>query len=161
MPSVAPLWCLVPRTPRRSGRNYSVNAADRAVRTAVYVLFAEGRRQVGPSELASATRYPEDVVTQSLGRLAAEHRLLLEGWDVVMAHPFSGVDTGHYSIVEDRVYWANCAWDALAILALLGDGDAVGPTGPRWTVVDGRVTPHGLVNLVVPARSFWEDVGFT
>ena len=30
-----------------------------------------------------------------------------------------------------------------------------------WTVKDGNVSPRGIVHLLVPAKNFWDDVGFT
>ena len=73
---------------------------------------------------------------------------------VEMAHPFSGVNTGYRSVVGDRSWNANCAWDALAILALMGDGEAYAPGADgdlAWTVDDGKVSPDGVVHLLIPA----------
>ena len=81
-----------------------------------------------------------------------------------MAHPFSGVETPYRVVVGDRSWHANCAWDSLAILGLMGDGVAFGAhlePNLEWRVMDGKVTPNGLVHMVVPARRFWEDVGYT
>jgi hypothetical protein len=103
-------------------------------------------------------------VVSSFGRLAGEHRLaLLPGTNRVwMAHPFSGVETGHKAIVGAGSWNANCAWDSLALLSLIGDGTAVAPDDqPTWTVSSGVVEPAGYVHLMVPARRFWDDIGFT
>ncbi len=81
-----------------------------------------------------------------------------------MAHPFSGVETGYTATVAGRSWYANCAWDALAILALMGDGQVVLNVGGEelvWSVEDGRVSPEGVIYLKVPARRFWDDIGFT
>ncbi len=80
---------------------------------------------------------------------------------VWMAHPFSGLPTPYTAEIGERSWFANCAWDALAILALLGDGVARGEDSLVWTVVGGVVSPDGLVHLLVPARRFWDDIGFT
>lgn len=108
----------------------------------------------------------EAEVSAALRRLAAEHVLALtpDEKGVAMAHPFSGVETRYQAAVGDRSWHANCAWDALAILALIGDGTVVGThlePDLVWRVVDGRVTPNGVVHMVVPASRFWENVGFT
>ena len=104
----------------------------------------------------------------SLQRLVSEHRITLvpNSDKIWMAHPFSGIETGYRSTVGTRTWNANCAWDALAILALLGDGTATLPdqldTGQfTWTVSSSVVSPGGLVHMIVPARRFWHDVGFT
>ncbi|HEU4320406.1 MAG TPA: organomercurial lyase [Acidimicrobiia bacterium] len=135
-----------------------MNSTDRVVRARVYERFVAGSRVVDPSSLGLDREETED----SLDRLAAEHRLVLDDERrVVMAHPFSGVDTGHTATIGDRTYWANCAWDALALLALLGDGVARCPNGIEWYVEDGVVSPAGFIHLLVPARHFWDDVVFT
>jgi hypothetical protein len=135
---------------------------DRAVRAAIYQLFVDQVRTVDPQALARRFGWGRSEVSDSLQRLGGERRIVLaEDGSVRMAHPFSGVPTAYISSIEDRWWWANCAWDALAILAPLGDGEARGPHGLSWRVDGGRVQPEGIVHLVVPARSFWEDVGFT
>lgn len=133
-----------------------MNQIDRIVRARVYELFVAGHRKLNADLIGI------EGAAASLRRLAEEHRLVLtaEG-NVRMAHPFSGVDTGHTATIGDQTYWANCAWDALAILALLGDGVARCPGGPEWTVNDGKVSPDGVVHLLVPASHFWDDVVFT
>ncbi len=83
-----------------------------------------------------------------------------------MAHPFSGIETGYRTQIEDRTWDANCGWDAFAILAMLGDGTVVSPspldgTRSRWTVEGGRVEQKGIVHFVVRASEFWDDIEFT
>jgi hypothetical protein len=138
-----------------------VNRTDRIVRARIYELFVAGRTEIDAAAVASVTGYSIEVATRSMQRLEDENRLVLNDATVWMAHPFSGVDTGYSASVGHKTWWANCAWDALAVLALLGDGKAHCPGGPTWTVQDGTVTPDGYVHLVVPASSFWDDIGFT
>lgn len=135
---------------------------DRLVRARIYELLVAQVRTVDSTVLADDSDWDEAQVSDSLVRLAEEHRIVLtEDGSVWMAHPFSGAHTQYTSRIEDRWWWANCAWDALAVLALLGDGEAHGPNGLVWKVEDGLVHPGGLVHLLVPACSFWDDVGFT
>ncbi len=131
------------------------------VRAAAYACFVEGE---APTVEAIARRagITTDATATALGSLAAEHRLVLaDDGSVSMAHPFSAVPTGYVALVDDRSWHANCAWDALAILALMGDGVATKDGAPLWSVSDGVVSPPGLVHFVVPAREFWNDIGFT
>lgn len=135
---------------------------DRQVRSTIYRLFVDQVRDVDAAVVAACGGWDVEDVETSLRSLAGAHRLSLTPAGLVgMAHPFSGVPTAYRASVGDDWWFANCAWDALAILSLLGDGDVTGPTGPLWRTDDGMVDPDGLVHLVVPARSFWEDVGFT
>ena len=148
-------------------RVVGMSAVDQVVRASVFRLLVAGSREVTPSEVADSTGMAVDAVTRSLGRLADAHRLVL-GDDrerVVMAHPFSAVPTGYRAEVDERSWWANCAWDAFGILALLGDGRVVanplGRSESEWTVRDGLVEPGGVVHFVVPAARFWDDIEFT
>jgi hypothetical protein len=86
-----------------------------------------------------------------------------------MLHPFSAVPTPHRVVSAGRSWYANCAWDALGIPAALhADGDvesACADCGEpvRLTVRDGELVGGAdlLVHFVVPARRWWDDIGFT
>lgn len=134
---------------------------ERTVRAAVYRCFIDGDAPTAAA-LATRTGLTAGKVRRALEALAADHRLALDdAGAVVMAHPFSGIPTGWEAVVGDRAWHANCAWDALAILALLGDGAVRRDGEETWRVADGRVDPEGIVHFVVPPREFWADIGFT
>lgn len=134
---------------------------EHAVRAAVYDAFIDGV-QPTTAELVTRAGIPAARVRRALSSLADDHRIVLADADsVLMAHPFSSVPTGYEAIVGDRAWHANCAWDALAILALLGDGTVRRDGADTWRVADGRVEPDGIVHFVVPPREFWADIGFT
>ena len=104
----------------------------------------------------------------ALHALADEHRLVLTpGTDSVwMAHPFSAVPTDFVVNVGERRWFANCVWDGLSILGLFGDGvlETHSPaSGEPITleVGDGLVSGEAIVHFLVPARHFWDDIGFT
>jgi hypothetical protein len=139
---------------------------DRQVRAQIYKLLAGGAATVDAAVIANSRGWDTPEVEVSLIRLAAAHVIALvdQTTRVWMAHPFSGVETAYQAVIGDRSWYANCAWDALAILALLGDGEArASDPGEElvWRVEDGGVTPSGIVHLLVPAKNFWEDIGFT
>jgi hypothetical protein len=107
-------------------------------------------------------------VRAALRSLADAHRLVIRpGSEAIwMAHPFSAVPTDFRVRAGGRRWFANCAWDGLAILGLLGDGslETHSPaTGEPLIleVSDSRVMGQGLVHFLVPARAFWDDIGFT
>ncbi|MDH4063182.1 MAG: hypothetical protein OEW19_02195 [Acidobacteriota bacterium] len=57
-------------------------------------------------------------------------------------------------------------WDGLAILALLGDGVLethcpVSHAPLRFVASNGTVRGSGVIHFLVPARRFWDDIGFT
>ena len=139
---------------------------DRQVRAQIYRLFSDGMIVVDAAGLAGSRGWVTEEVEASLDRLAEAHLIkLVEGSHrVEMAHPFSGARTGHRSVVGDRSWNANCAWDALAILALMGDGEALAPEADGdvvWVVEDDKVSPDGVIHLLIPAIRFWDDIGFT
>jgi len=143
---------------------------DTQVKLAVYRHFAEtGQR---PSLESMAARVSSDVegVAGAYVRLRSQRVLVLEtdGSSIRMAPPFSVVPTQHVVIVDGKQYFANCAWDALAIPAALhGSGIvysrceqsgeplrlAVGSDGPEAT--------SWLFHCLVAAAKWWDDIVFT
>lgn len=91
-----------------------------------------------------------------------------EHGEVWMAHPFSAVPTSYRVETPIGAYWANCAWDALAIPLLCGTDGRTRTRCPHsgthfdLTMTRGRAGPRGaVVRLAVPVRDFWNDIGFT
>ena len=143
---------------------------DRDVRFEVYRHFAETGRAPTAEVLAAALRVPEREVRQSLRRLADAHLLALSpGTALVwMAHPFSAVPTDFSVRAGGRRYWANCAWDALAVGPLVGEDAVIEARCPdcreplRLRTEAGQLAPTGtVVHFAVPPARFWENIGFT
>ena len=84
-----------------------------------------------------------------------------------MAHPFSAEPTPYRVKSGRKSYWANCAWDALGIAAMLGrDTQCVGrcPDCDRnisLSVKKQAVSKTGVIHFVVPPRQFWQNIAFT
>jgi len=85
-----------------------------------------------------------------------------------MAMPFSNAQTPFTVISNGRAYYATCAWDAFGVAAILGAdarifttcadcGGAIERKISNGTVTDSR----GVVHVALPARRWWEDIGFT
>lgn len=145
-----------------------MNSFQRLVRACVVQRLRDTAEAPSLIEIAEALGAPPSEVCSALHALADAHRLvLLPGTDTVwMAHPFSAVATDFVVRIGHRRWFANCVWDGLSILASLGDGtlDTHSPaTGELLTfeVSGGQVSGAGLVHFLVPARSFWDDIGFT
>jgi len=104
-------------------------------------------------------------------RLAAQHVVVLEpgSGEIEMAMPFSAVARPHEVFIGAHSYWANCAWDALGILAAMGKNGRVVSSCPdcqeriELRIDDGQLTADSamLMHLVVPARRWWDDIRFT
>ena len=136
------------------------------VRNAVYAAILE--RTVPPTAAETATTLglnPEDV-RSAYERLNSRHAIFLTpgSHDVRMAHPFSGVPTAFRVEVDDRTYWANCAWDTLGIPAALhadarieapiGDGESM-----RFAIEAGQVKGwQGVVHFPLPFRRWYDDL---
>ena len=101
---------------------------------------------------------------------AARHVRLVPGTQrILMAFPFSAVATPFQVIAPgERRYFANCAWDAVAFHAMLGERIQIASychhcAEPiRFDLSDGRVTdapnPPPLVFLSLPASRWWDDI---
>jgi hypothetical protein len=145
-----------------------VDAFERRVRAAVYASFRDEAAAPSVARLGVELAASREDVVAALHALADQHCLvLLPGTDSVwMAHPFSGIETDFRVTVGTRRWFANCAWDGLALLALLGDGSLAThspATGQplRFAACGGRVRGAGVVHFLVPARGFWDDIGHT
>ena len=143
---------------------------DSQVKLAVYGHFAETGR--GPSPREVVERVGSDVasVLDAYQRLRAQRVLVLEGdrSSIRMAPPFSGVATQHAVEAGGNHYFANCAWDALGVLAALHKPGAVHSRceqsgEPFHLNVDlqGPEPSDWLFHCLVPAAKWWEDIVFT
>jgi hypothetical protein len=103
---------------------------------------------------------------------AARHIALVKGTArILMAFPFSAIATPFRVTVGGRTYFANCAWDAVAFHAMLGEGIRVESycdhcaTPIEVEMQDGRainVRPQdALVYLALPPARWWEDITAT
>jgi Alkylmercury lyase len=81
---------------------------------------------------------------------------------IVMAHPFAAPGGAARVEGRGRVWWGNCAWDGLGIVAALGLSDAtVSSTGVEVEVRGGEPVGDALFHVAVPARHWWDDIVFT
>ena len=106
----------------------------------------------------------------SLQRLTSNHALVLspDTKEIWMAHPFSAVPTPYPVKTSGLTYYANCAWDALGIPALLQVDSITETACPDCQesltigLTGDKLTGSGhVIHFAVPPRHFWDDVGFT
>jgi hypothetical protein len=145
-----------------------VDAFERQVRAIVIQALRDTGEAPTAASIGNTLGVEESRVTAALRSLADEHRLVLvPGTDrVMMAHPFSGIASDFGVTIGGRTWFANCVWDGLSILALLGDGalETHSPaTGESITLMARCGLVHGdaVVHFLVPARHFWDDIVFT
>jgi hypothetical protein len=122
-------------------------------------------------EVASELGVPEADAVDAYRQLGEGHVYVVEPGDPTrlrMANPFSGRPTRFTVSARGRSYFANCVWDSLGIVSLLG-GDGVVETvcpdcGDKLTlkVADRKlVESDGVVHFSVPARHWWDDIVFS
>lgn len=143
---------------------------DTAVKTAIFGMTAESG--VIPTADAVALRIgePSGDVKESYRRLREKRLLWLEpdGETIRMAPPFSAIPTQHRVHVRGVEYFANCAWDALAIPAALHrpgvvHSECAESREPfRLEVgLDGPERSDWLFHCLVPAAKWWDDLVYT
>lgn len=140
------------------------------LRITVYRHIADTGRVPTIREMAKRYRINPDEMRGHFERLQAHHAAFLDTatGEIAMAHPFSATPTP-YRVHGERVsWWANCAWDAIAIPATLNIDAKVEMTcGDCGEVLEMEIDRHtgpqakGLVHFYVPAGQWYEDVGFT
>jgi len=141
-----------------------------ALRAEIYRHLAETTEAPSLDALAAWSGRSRSDVLEALDALEAGHFLALlpDRSGVWMANPFSAVPTAFPVETPRGRFWANCAWDALGVPALLGiDGwietPCAGSGEPLSFGVRGgeRRGDDGVIHLVVPPRDAWDDIGFT
>jgi len=148
-----------------------VDELDLRIRNHLYASFVRDGSASSILEVAAALALDEKTVAESYRRLHDSHALVLDpdGTEIRMLNPFSAVETPHRVQAGGREWFANCAWDALGIPAALhADGrieSACPDCGELLELeVRGDELVRGselLVHFVVPARRWWDDIGFT
>jgi len=145
------------------------SALERAVRLHIYRTFVETGLAPALRDIAAAADATERAAGAALRVLADAHALVLapSTLNVWMAHPFSAVPTAFPVTANGKTYWANCAWDALGILSLIGDGGTRTrcPDCGAELSIDVRggslASGGGVVPFAVPPRRFWDTIAFT
>ena len=140
------------------------------MRLSVYRHFVRTGHAPSLQDTSGEVGAEPTAISASLERLDAIRVLVLhpstrELW---MAMPFSAIPTEFRVTSVERAWWANCAWDALGISAMLqipaeirtSCSDCGDPLTVRTT---GRALsdPSGVVHFAVPAAAWWDDIGFT
>ena len=138
---------------------------DLELRNLTYGLVVRLGRVPLAEEAADAAGVSQDVLVASWRRLHEAHALVLDGDEIRMANPFSGVPTPHRVEADGRSWYANCAWDAFGISVVLrADGrietscaDCGEPIAVE--VRDRRPDDESLLfHCLVPAARWWDDI---
>lgn len=143
---------------------------DTRLKLAIYQHIAQTTRTPSVPEMAALTGAGEQQIQESYRRLYNNRVLVLEpdGVSIRMAPPFSGVPTQHVVRIDDKQYYANCAWDALGIAAALHSPATVlsrceqSREPLRLQVqTDGPQPEPCVAHFAVPAALWWKDIIYT
>jgi hypothetical protein len=144
---------------------------DTTVKLNIYETIARTTHVPTAQDIAQALRIPLANVQAAFERLHKKRLLVPEPSDparIRMAPPFSGIATPFRVRVQARLYYANCAWDALGIPAALHQ-DAVIEAADAYSgepitleVKDGKPIPQPcVIHFAVPAAKWWDDIIYT
>jgi hypothetical protein len=143
---------------------------DRALRVGIYDwILARGAPPTSLELARSFDTTPEEIRRALAGLKIGKTVLVAPATgEIWMAGPFSAAATP-YPVRGARTRWfANCAWDMLGVAVLANEpvqiearctdcetpmSIAAGPTRPP--------TDTSVVHFLVPARRWYDDIGFT
>ena len=140
------------------------------IRLFVYRHFGGTARPPQLDETASRFGLTHEQAVEAYEGLHQRHAFYLKPGthDILMANPFSAVETSFRVYAKDKTYFANCAWDSLGIPAALhadAQVEAVCAQSEepiRLSVTDGQVSDSDvLVHFLVPFRDWYNDLAFT
>jgi hypothetical protein len=142
----------------------------RDVRLYIYSQMVATSAAPTAAETAIALSRDRTDIEAAYQALSDQHQIVLRpgSTTVWMAMPFSNMQTPFTVIADGRAYYANCAWDAFGVAAMLHRDARIFTTcadcggALERKVAGGRVTDErGLVHFALPARRWWDDVGYT
>jgi DNA-binding transcriptional MocR family regulator len=144
---------------------------DTTVKMSIYGTIAETTRPPSAMEVADALGATVGDVQAAFERLHQRRLLVPEPGDpgrIRMAPPFSGIETPFRVVVGEKVYYANCAWDALGVPAALHEEATIeasdGHNGEPIIlyVRDGKpLAEPCAIHFAVPAALWWRDIVYT
>jgi hypothetical protein len=149
----------------------TVEAFDLDVRRQVYFSIVANGHAPTTTLTADALGREEPEIAAAYRRLHDAHALVLfpDTTEIWMANPFCFAPTPHRVTAGGQTWTGTCCWDALGIPGALHIGGEIATQcaccgEPLRLVVDGGALVEGadlLCHFLVPARRWWDDIGFT
>ncbi len=144
---------------------------DTKVKLTIYEMIARTTMMPTSADVSNELGASVEKVASSFKRLYARRLLVLEpggSSEIIMAPPFSGVETSFLVTVGNKSYYANCVWDAFGVAAALHRDTVIrasdGFTGAPITLeVRGGKPVHQdcVAHFAVPAAKWWDDIIYT
>jgi hypothetical protein len=141
---------------------------EKQVRFQVYTHFVTHGQASTMLEVARELACSLADVQSAYQRLAEGKALVLQkSGEVLMAEPFSAVPTPFAVEVGARMWWGNCIWDALGIVAMFKQDarvvTACGCCNEAMTLEirnGSLLKAEGVVHFAIPPAEWWNDVVF-
>ena len=140
------------------------------LRAFIYQHFAETTRAPHVGEVASHFALSHEEAASAYEELHQRHALYLKPGthEILMANPFSGLETPFTVRANAKTYFANCAWDSLGIPAALHSDAEIEASCPQsgepihLRVFGGEVRgSEALVHFLSPFRAWYNDLKST
>ena len=140
------------------------------IRAFVYQHLADTTRAPRVDEVASRFDLSHEEAGSAYEELHQRHALYLKPGthEILMANPFSGVETPFTVRANNRTYFANCAWDSLGIPAALHlDAEIEASCAQNGEPIRLRVSrgqvqgSAALVHFLIPFRDWYNDLTST
>ena len=154
--------------------DHSLSERDWRLRAALYARFVEQGRPPTAEEMAALRGEGIAETRAAYHRLHGAHQILLDETGAIrMANPLSGQPTDYAVYLADerramneRRLWANCAWDALGVSALLEQDARMVAQHPNtgeelsFAVVNGALNAPDSwrVHFALPVRRWYDDL---
>ena len=148
---------------------FHVHVSQDDVRVELYRWFIEEGRAPSPCELSISLSLPLSDVRDALEGLNRDDVIVLDeaSREIWLAHPFSARKEPFQVRSANGKWDAICIWDALGILAMTASDGEVTTACPDCAepvvvrVKDGEIGLDGVIHFGVPARRWYEDIGYT
>jgi len=140
------------------------------IRAFVYRHFADTTRAPIMDETAAAFDLTHEQAASVYEALHQRHAIFLSPGthNILMANPFSNIETPFRVHADGKTYFANCAWDSLGIPAALHSDADVEATCSQsgepisLQVHDGQVSESDvLVHFPMPFERWYDDLVHT
>ena len=140
------------------------------IRAFVYHYLAETTRPPSVEDTATRLTLATEEVVSAYEELHHRHAFFLRSGthDILMASPFSGVETPFHVRANGKTYFANCAWDSLGIPAALhADAEITAACSQSGHPIQLSVKAEQLsksdvlIHFLLPFREWYNDLVFT
>lgn len=140
------------------------------IRAFVYDYFKQTTRPPSVEETAARFALSTEETASAYEELNGRHAFFLQPGthNILMANPFSAIETPFKVYASGKTYFANCAWDSLGIPVAIHSNAEIeaacsqSGTPIRLSVRENQISGlNVLIHFLVPFREWYKDLVFT